>query len=130
MVVLIYLNYEHIVLNTKILLFLLSTNNFIVFLFVYSKDTRKVVKLFVFAGTQKSTYVSHLFVVYALNFEATSARVPFAALRERTERDDEMDEKIILVRAMREEGKSYSQIAEAVGYKSKTSVMKLLREEE
>ena len=41
MVVLICLNYEHIVLNTKILLFLLSTNNFIVFLFVYSKDTRK-----------------------------------------------------------------------------------------
>ena len=84
----------------------------------------------VFAGTQKSTHVSHLFVVYTLNFEATGARVPFAALRERTERDDEMDEKIILARAMREEGKSYSQIAEAVGYKSKTSVMKLLREEE
>jgi hypothetical protein len=50
--------------------------------------------------------------------------------RRRTERDDEMDEKVILARAMREEGKSYSQIAEALGYKSKTSVMKLLREEE
>ena len=55
MVVLIYWNYEHIVLNTKILLFLLSTNNFIVFLFVYSKDTRKEVKLLVFVGTQKDT---------------------------------------------------------------------------
>ena len=55
MVVLIYLNYEHIVLNTKILLFLLSTNNFIVFLFVYSKDTRKKVESRVFVGTQKST---------------------------------------------------------------------------
>jgi hypothetical protein len=28
--------------------------------------------------------------------------------RRRTERDDEMDEKVILARAMREEGKSYS----------------------
>jgi hypothetical protein len=55
MVVLIYLNYEHIVLNTKILLFLLSTNNFIVFLFVYSKDNRKVVELLVFMGAQKDT---------------------------------------------------------------------------
>ena len=55
MVVLIYWNYEHIVLNTKILLFLLSTNNFIVFLFVYSKDTRKKVESLVFVGAQKST---------------------------------------------------------------------------
>ncbi len=57
------MNYEHIVLNTKILLFLLSTNNFIVFLFVYSKDTRKVVESVVFVGTQESTRkVVELFV--------------------------------------------------------------------
>ena len=60
-------------------------------------------------------------------FEPTGERVPFAALRER---NDDMDEKVVLARSMREEGKSYSQIAEALGYKSKTSVMKLLREEE
>ena len=63
-------------------------------------------------------------------FEPTGERMPFAALKERNERDEEMDEKVVLARSMREEGMSYSQIAEALGYKSKTSVMKLLREEE
>ena len=79
-------------------------------------------------GTQKDTHVSYLFVVYALNFEATGARVPFAALKERTEDDDERELKAIQARAMREEGMSYSQIAEALGYKSKSTVMNMLRE--
>ncbi len=63
--------------------------------------------------------MSHLFVVYALNFEATGARVPFAALKER---NDDMDEKIILARAMREEGKTLQEIADALGYKSASAV--------
>ncbi len=82
-------------------------------------------------GTQKDTHVSHLFVVYALNFEATGARVPFAALRERNpDKEAEELERYELIYSMKSEGMSYSQIAEALGYKSKTSVMKLLREEE
>ena len=66
----------------------------------------------------------------ALNFEATGERVPFARLKERTEDDDEREIKAIQARAMREEGMSYSQIAEALGYKSKSSVMNMLREGE
>jgi RecA-family ATPase len=62
-----------------------------------------------------------------LNFEATGARVPFAALKERTERDDEMDEKIILARAMREEGKTLQEIAEVLGYKSHSSISDIIK---
>ena len=73
--------------------------------------------------------MSHLFVVYALNFEATGARVPFAALKGRTERDDEMDEKVILARAMREEGKTLQEIADALGYKDRSAICKILKRE-
>ena len=59
----------------------------------------------------------------ALNFVATGERVPFALLRERNEEHDERAE---LARAMREEGKSYRQIAEELGYKSPQSVCNLL----
>ncbi len=59
----------------------------------------------------------------SLNFEATGERVPFALLRERNEEHDERAE---LARAMREEGKSYRQIAEELGYKSPQSVCNLL----
>ena len=58
----------------------------------------------------------------SLNFEATSERVPFGLLKER-------DEKAELARAMREEGKSYRQIAEELGYKSVSSVHTLLNKE-
>ena len=59
-----------------------------------------------------------------LNFEATGERVPFCALRERT--DDEQEEKVALARAMRNEGKSYQQIADELGYKSRSAVQYLL----
>lgn len=62
----------------------------------------------------------------SLNFEATGERVPFNLLRERNE---ERDEKAELARAMREEGKSYRQIAEELGYKSPSSVHSLLSNE-
>ncbi|MBQ8775215.1 MAG: hypothetical protein IJZ50_05125 [Alistipes sp.] len=55
-----------------------------------------------------------------------SERVPFNLLRERNE---ERDEKAELARAMREEGKSYRQIAEELGYKSISSVHTLLNKE-
>jgi hypothetical protein len=63
----------------------------------------------------------------ALNFEATGERVPFALLRERNE---ERDERVELARAMREEGKSYRQIAEELGYKTPSAVHKLLKQDE
>ena len=59
----------------------------------------------------------------SLNFEATGRRVPFAALRER---NDEQDEKVALARAMREEGKTLQDIADALGYKSVSTVHYLL----
>ena len=58
-----------------------------------------------------------------LNFEATGERVPFALLRERS---DEPDDRVELARAMREEGKSYRQIAEELGYKSVSSIHLIL----
>ena len=60
-----------------------------------------------------------------LNFEATGERVPFAMLRERTtERDEELLEKM---RDMREQGMSYRQIAESLGYKSHATVSRMLK---
>ena len=60
-----------------------------------------------------------------LNFEATGERVPFAMLRERTtERDEELLEKM---RDMREQGMSYRQIAESLGYKSHSTVSRILK---
>ena len=66
------------------------------------------------------------FVLYftpGLNFVSTGERVPFAALRER---DAERDERIAQARAMREEGMSLQQIADVLGYKSASSVSRLL----
>ena len=68
------------------------------------------------------------FVLYftpGLNFVSTGERVPFAALRER---DAERDERIAQARAMREEGMSLQQIADVLGYKSASSVHKLLEQ--
>jgi transposase len=45
------------------------------------------------------------------------------------ERDEERDEKIEQARAMREEGMSYRQIAEELGYKSISSIHTLLKQE-
>ncbi len=58
-----------------------------------------------------------------LNFEATGERVPFACLKEHNE---EMDDKAIMARAMRDEGKTLQEIADALGYKSISSVHTLL----
>ena len=57
----------------------------------------------------------------------TGERVPFSMFKERNE---ERDEKIEQARAMREEGKSYRQIAEELGYKTPSAVHKLLKQEE
>lgn len=49
----------------------------------------------------------------ALNFEATGNRVPFAMLKERdTEKESADAERIALMHALREEGKSFREIAE------------------
>lgn len=62
----------------------------------------------------------------SLNFEATGERVPFGLLRERNE---EHDEKAEQARALRDEGMSYRQIAEELGYKSPSTVLNLLNKE-
>ena len=62
-----------------------------------------------------------------LNFEATGARVPFAALRERTEEQEDLAAKAQIALAMKAEGKNYDEIAEALGYKSRSSVCELLK---
>ena len=59
----------------------------------------------------------------ALNFEATGERVPFALLRERNEERDDRAEQ---ARAMRLDGMTLQQIADALGYKSPQSVSNLL----
>ena len=62
----------------------------------------------------------------SLNFEATGERVPFALLREHNEERDERAEQ---ARALRDEGMSYRQIAEELGYKSPSTVLNLLNKE-
>ena len=75
--------------------------------------------------------MSHLFVVYALNFEATGARVPFAALKERNpDKESEEQERYELICSMKSEGMSYRQIADALGYKSHASVLGIIRKNE
>ena len=61
----------------------------------------------------------------SLNFEATGERVPFGLLRERNE---EHDEKAEQARAMRDEGMTLQQIADALGYKNRSSVSRILNE--
>ena len=60
----------------------------------------------------------------SLNFEATGERVPFGLLREHNE---ERDDKAEQARALREEGMTLQQIAEALGYKSASWVHTLLK---
>ena len=60
----------------------------------------------------------------SLNFEPTGERVPFAALRER---NDDMDEKVLLAQEMRNEGKTLQEIADALGYKNRSSISLMLK---
>ena len=59
-----------------------------------------------------------------LNFEATGERVPFGLLREHNNDDNE---KLQLIQQMRSEGYSFQRIADELGYKSKTSIIKMLK---
>lgn len=64
----------------------------------------------------------------ALNFEATGERVPFERLKERNEdKEAEMAAKAEIARAMIAEGRNQTQVAEALGYKSHSSVSELLK---
>jgi hypothetical protein len=60
----------------------------------------------------------------ALNFEATGERVPFAMLKER---DTDLDSRAELARTMRSEGKTLQQIADALGYKNRSSITQILK---
>ena len=63
-----------------------------------------------------------------LNFEATGERVPFGLLRERDpEREEEKAEQTALMRSMREEGMTYQQIADKLGYKDGSTIRKRLK---
>ena len=62
-----------------------------------------------------------------LNFEATGERVPFGLLREHNNDDDE---KLQLIQQMRSEGYSLRKIADELGYKSKTSIVDMLKKVE
>ena len=62
-----------------------------------------------------------------LNFEATGERVPFGLLREHSNDDDE---KLQLIQQMRSEGKTYQQIADEMGYKSRSAVANILKRSE
>ena len=64
-----------------------------------------------------------------LNFTTTGERVPFACIRDRSdeEGEDKVDERIELALKMRDEGKSLQQIADTLGYKSRSSVFKMIK---
>ena len=59
-----------------------------------------------------------------LNFTATGERVPFSCIRDRS--DEEGEDKVTLARAMRDEGKTLQQIADALGYNNPSSIHYLL----
>ena len=62
-------------------------------------------------------------------FTSLSKGVPFACIRDRSdeEGEDKVDERIELALKMRDEGKSLQQIADILGYKSKSSVFNLIK---
>ena len=63
-----------------------------------------------------------------LNFEATGERVRFEELRERNpERDSEELEKLELIRSMQAEGRTQQQIADALGYKDRSTIAKIIK---
>ncbi|MBO7313669.1 MAG: hypothetical protein J6U48_05525, partial [Alistipes sp.] len=51
-------------------------------------------------------------------------RVPFSCIRDRS--DEEGEDKAVLARAMRDEGKTLQQIADALGYNNASSIHYLL----
>ena len=63
-----------------------------------------------------------------LNFTATGERLPFSCIRDRS--DEEGEDKAALARAMRDEGKTLQQIADALGYKNRSSVYSLIKDKE
>ena len=64
-------------------------------------------------------------------FEPTGERVPFATLRERNdEREAEELEKLELIRSMRDEGKTLQEIADTLGYKSRSAIANILKRAE
>ena len=77
------------------------------------------------------TYKHDSFVLrftHGLNFVATGERVPFAMLRERQpEHEEENAERLEIMRSMREQGMTLQQIADALGYKSKTTITNILK---
>ena len=62
-------------------------------------------------------------------FEPTGERVPFAALRERNDEAEEL-EKLELIRSMRDEGKTLQEIADTLGYKSRSAIANILKRAE
>ena len=60
-------------------------------------------------------------------FEPTGERVPFAALKER---NDDMDEKVLLAQEMRNEGKTLQEIADTLGYKSRSAIANIIKRAE
>ena len=63
-----------------------------------------------------------------LNYTATGERVPFAMLKERNlDTEAEEAQKLELIRSMREEGKTFQQIADELGYKDGSSIQKKLK---
>lgn len=63
-----------------------------------------------------------------LNYTATGERVPFAMLKERNlDAEAEEAERLELIKAMREEGKTYQQIADELGYKSKSTIINICK---
>ena len=66
-----------------------------------------------------------------LNFVATGERVPFGALRERLpEQDAESAERLELIRTMRDSGMTLQQIAEELGYRSRSAIKNILKRSE
>ena len=64
----------------------------------------------------------------SLNYTATGERVPFALLKERNlDAEAEEAQKLELIRSMREEGKTYQQIADELGYKSKSTIINICK---
>ena len=63
-----------------------------------------------------------------LNYTATGERVPFAMLKERNlDTEAEEAQKLELIRSMREEGKTLQEIADALGYKDRSTIGKILK---
>ena len=64
----------------------------------------------------------------SLNFEATGARVPFAALKERNpDKEAEELERYEMICSMKAEGMTQQQIADALGYKDRSTIAKIIK---